>query len=148
MRIFALLLVALTACGSSHEASASGDIPSGPGGALARAIAQVDELKDAQDAIDRVHDWLMLRVAGTESDSAKRVSAFAAVRLAVAQARVPWTDAQARERFGDALGAVARYASVGAAVPALRLRLSVAPDSATRNQIKDELLAFIRGHAA
>ena len=61
-----------------------------------------------------------------------------------ARARIRWTEAQSRERGQDALGAAARYAALGATVTALRLRLSVAPDSATRNTIRDELLAFIR----
>ena len=70
---------------------------------------------------------------------------FANVTLAVAKPRIAWTEAQARERFSDALGAAHRYAS------ARRNRdrrcvfgLSVAPDSASRDDVKTELLAFIR----
>lgn len=100
----------------------------------------------ARDAFPLVRDWLALRAAGSQSDSAKRANAFALVTSAAAKPRIPWTDALARERFRDALGAAARYASVGATVPALRLRLSVAPDTGTRDAIKRELLAFIRGH--
>lgn len=101
----------------------------------------------AADALRPVRDWLLLREAGSEQDSAARSRAFARVSLAAARPRIPWTDAQARERFADELGAAARYAALGAAVPALRLRLSVAPDSATRKVIKVELLGFIRSHA-
>jgi soluble lytic murein transglycosylase len=100
----------------------------------------------AGDALHSVRDWMLLRAAGSETDSTKRARTLAGVALAVAKARVVWTDAQARERFADALGAAARYASVGAAVPAFRLRLSVAPDSGTRDAIKGEVLAFIRTH--
>jgi soluble lytic murein transglycosylase len=93
-----------------------------------------------------IHDWLQLRVAGTERDSAKRAAAYATVTLPVARPRIAWTEAQTRERLADALGASARYAALGATVISLRLRLSVAPDSATRDVVKSELLAFIRTH--
>ena len=98
------------------------------------------------DGLRTVRDWLALRAAGVQRDSAVRARSFALVRTPVARARIAWTDAQARERAQDALGAAARYASLGATVPSLRLRLSVAPDSATRQTIKSELLTFIRAH--
>jgi len=100
----------------------------------------------AASAFPSIRDWLLLRAAGSESDSARRAGDFAAVSMAVARARVPWTDAQARERFADALGAATRYASLGATVMSLRLRLSVAPDSALRSTIERELVTFIHGH--
>jgi hypothetical protein len=98
----------------------------------------------AGETLHSVRDWLLLRAAGTQRDSADRAKSYAGIRSAIARARVPWTEAQSRERAQDALGAAARYASLGATVTALRLRLSVAADSATRNAIRDELLAFIR----
>jgi soluble lytic murein transglycosylase len=98
----------------------------------------------AGESLRGVRDWLLLRAAGTQRDSADRARSYAGVRSAIAKARIPWTEAQSRERAQDALGAAARYASLGATVTALRLRLSVAPDSATRLPIRDELLAFIR----
>jgi soluble lytic murein transglycosylase len=91
-----------------------------------------------------VGDWLWLRAAGTQRDSADRAKSYANVRSVIAKARVPWTEAQSLERAQDAVGAAARYAALGATVTALRLRLSVAPDSAARDAIRDELLAFIR----
>jgi soluble lytic murein transglycosylase len=94
-----------------------------------------------------IRDWLALRAAGVQSDSTKRAALFATVTSTPARARIAWTDAQARERFGDAAGAAARYASLGATVSALRLRLSIAPDSARRDAIKSELLAYIRSHS-
>ncbi|HEY4217289.1 MAG TPA: transglycosylase SLT domain-containing protein [Gemmatimonadaceae bacterium] len=94
-----------------------------------------------------IRDWLNLRAAGAESDSTKRAALFAAIRSPTARARIDWTDAQARERFSDAAGAAARYAKLGATVSALRLRLSLAPDSARRDAIKAELLTFIRTHS-
>lgn len=101
----------------------------------------------AGETLRSVRDWLVLRAAGTQPDSTARARSFALVKSPVARARIPWTDAQARERSQDALGAAARYASLGSVVPSLRLRLSVAPDSATRLTIKNELLSFIRTHA-
>ncbi len=100
----------------------------------------------AAQALRPVRDWLALRAAGVQGDSSIRATTMALVTLPVAKARVPWTDALARERHQDALGAAARYASLGAIVPSLRLRLSVAADSATRDAIRRELLAFIRTH--
>ena len=120
---------------------------------LARALERNNKFDSAAAAYSRaadafrpVRDWLTLRAAGNESDSAKRAALFSTVALPTARQRVAWTDAQTRERFGDALGAADRYAAVGATVTALRLRLSVAPDSASRNALKAELLAFIRAH--
>jgi soluble lytic murein transglycosylase len=100
----------------------------------------------AADQLRSVRDWLLLRSAGNESDSAKRSAAYARVTLAPSRARVAWTEAQARERFRDALGAAARFAKLGAVAQSFRLRLSVAPDSGTRDSIKAEALAYIREH--
>jgi len=100
----------------------------------------------AADKLHAVRDWLLLRAAGNESDSTKRAAAYARVTLATSRTRVPWTEAQARERFRDALGAAARFAKLGAIAQSFRLRLSVAPDSQTRDTIKAEALAYIREH--
>lgn len=100
----------------------------------------------AGDALRSVRDWIQLRVAGTERDSATRAKIFAGITLPVAKPRIAWTEAETRERLGDALGAAERYAALGASVIALRLRLSVAPDTATRDVVKNDLLAFIRSH--
>ncbi len=94
-----------------------------------------------------IRDWLTLRAAGVESDTLRRTALLAGVTRAPAKARVGWTDAQARERFGDASGAAQRYAALGATVSSLRLRLSVASDSASRDAIKAALLTYIRGHS-
>ncbi|HEY4304758.1 MAG TPA: transglycosylase SLT domain-containing protein [Gemmatimonadaceae bacterium] len=98
----------------------------------------------AAESLRPVRDWLLLRAAGTQRDSADRVKTYAGVRSAVARARIPWTEAQSLERTPDVVGAAAKYAALGATVASLRLRLSAASDSATRNTIRNELLAFIR----
>jgi soluble lytic murein transglycosylase len=101
---------------------------------------------DAAVVLRPIGDWLRLRIAGNQGDSAKRAATFATVTLSVARPRIAWTEAQTRERYADALGAATRYAALGATVIALRLRLSVAPDTDTRDVVKGELLAFIRAH--
>lgn len=101
----------------------------------------------AEKLLPSVRDWLALRAAGSEVDSAKRAHIFARVSSAPAKARIGWTEAETRERFADALGAAAKYAALGAQVTAYRLRLSVAPDSGARQTIKSELMKFIRAHS-
>ena len=121
---------------------------------LARALERTNQFDSAAATYLRaagdlrtVRDWLALRAAGNEQDSAKRAAAFADVKLATARPRIAWTEAQARERFADPAGAAARYAALGATVSALRLRLTVATDSAARDSIKAALLAFVRSHS-
>jgi len=118
---------------------------------LARALERTNQFGPAADAygaavstFPSIRDWLQLRVAGNETDSAKRAPLFAGVKIPAAKQRIAWTDAQARERFGDPLGAAARYAAAGAAVAALRLRLAASTDDATRAAVKNELLGVIR----
>src|SRR5262245_45718383 len=91
-----------------------------------------------------VRDWLNLRAAGSQRDPAQRDKTLSSVSLASAKPRVVWTDAQARERFGDKLGAAAQYASLGSVVPALRLRLAATTDPATKEQIKGQLITIVR----
>lgn len=95
--------------------------------------------------LPEIVDWLALRAAGAERDADGRARVYAGIRSTVAKARVPWTEAQARERFGDLAGAAERYSALGARVPALRLRLTLAPDSADRLRAKDSLIAVLRG---
>src|SRR5262245_20928540 len=91
-----------------------------------------------------VRDWLSLRAAGSQRDSMQRNKTLSSVSLASAKPRVGWTDAQARERFGDNLGAAARYASLGSVVPALRLRLAATTDPATKEELKEKLISIVR----
>jgi soluble lytic murein transglycosylase len=121
---------------------------------LARALERNNQFDSAAATylragsdLPEVRDWLALRAAGNTQDSTQRSAAFSNVRSAVARPRIVWTEAQARERFADPLGAATRYAALGAAVPALRLRLSVATDGAERDSIRTALLAFIRSHS-
>ena len=101
----------------------------------------------AADALPRIEDWLELRAAGNERDAAARAKQLERVALATAKPRVAWTEAQARERFGDLLGAATQYATLGEPMQALRLRLTAATDDASRATITAELVSFIRAHS-
>lgn len=121
---------------------------------LARALERNGQFDSAAATYDRaarawpaIADWLVLRAAGSERDSVARGRRFARVSLAVARPRVGWTDAQARERFGDLAGAAARYAALGDQVSALRLRLAAsASDSTAKSTAVSQILAFVRAH--
>ncbi|HSQ31734.1 MAG TPA: hypothetical protein VLN49_17875, partial [Gemmatimonadaceae bacterium] len=121
---------------------------------LARALERNQQFDSATatyaraaDALPRIEDWLELRAAGNERDSAARAKRLERVALATAKPRVAWTEAQARERFGDLLGAATQYATLGEPVQALRLRLGAAADDASRTAITAELVSFIRAHS-
>jgi soluble lytic murein transglycosylase len=122
---------------------------------LARALDRGDKpdsaaavYAGASHHLPEIADWLALRAAGAEREADARMHAYAGVRSAVAKARVPWTEAQARERFGDLAGAAERFAALGARVATLRLRLAMASDSADRLRVKDSLIAFLRRQPA
>jgi hypothetical protein len=118
---------------------------------LARAL---DRSNDADSAaatyraaarnLAAVSDWLLLRAAGSEQDADARAKDFGAVTLAAAKARVPWTEAQARERFGDIPGAIERYGALGARLTVLRLRFAAAGGDDARAAMKDSIIAFLR----
>ncbi|HEY8106689.1 MAG TPA: hypothetical protein VIE46_11335, partial [Gemmatimonadales bacterium] len=55
--------------------------------------------------VPTVQDWLRLRAAVLTGDSLGRATLYAATRLPAAMARVPATEAAARERAGDLIGA-------------------------------------------
>jgi soluble lytic murein transglycosylase len=94
---------------------------------LARAFDQADTRDSAAawyagaaSSLPAAADWLRLRAAGAVGDSARRAALLRSVASAPARARVPWTDAQARERFRDFAGAARAYRALGAELSALR----------------------------
>lgn len=102
----------------------------------------------AADLVPSIADWLRLRAAGVTADSTRRAGFFASVASPVARARIPWTDATARERSGDPAGAARDYAALGALPTAFRLRLLAASaDSAARAAVRTELVSFVRSRA-
>ena len=119
---------------------------------LARALDQAN-LGDSAAAVYRraaarfpsIADWLLLRAAALTADSAIRAGLYHAVALPAAMTRIRWTEAEARERAGDLAGAARAYESVGATLPALRLRLEAAPrpHSAEATALKRQLLGLL-----
>jgi soluble lytic murein transglycosylase len=117
---------------------------------LARALDRANQgdsaartYRAAARNLPLVGEWLVLRAAGAERDADARAEDFERVRIPAAKARVAWTEAQARERFGDIPGAIERYSALGARLTALRLRMAAAGDDG-RAAIKDSLVAFLR----
>ena len=111
---------------------------------------QFDSARAAYDAaatlLPTIADWLRLRAAGVTSDSASRAREYAGVLVPVARGRIPWTEAQARERLGDAASAARLYDSLGAHVDALRsavAALALAGDSAARGALRARIVGFI-----
>ena len=117
---------------------------------LARAYDRMHLLDSAATAYNRaaarlplVADWLLLRGAGVLADSAARAALYRNVTLPAATARIPWTEALARERTGDEPGAARAYESLGVALAAARLRLAGSPDSAARAEVRRALLGLL-----
>ena len=92
-----------------------------------------------------VSDWLRLRAASVSADNAQRAAHFASLELSAAKARVPWVDAQARERTGDIPGATLAYTTLGARTAALRLAIA-SGDSVAKDTARRELLTIIAAH--
>jgi soluble lytic murein transglycosylase-like protein len=97
-----------------------------------------------------IADWLQLRAAGVTADSVSRVRDYARVSNPAARARIPWTEAQARERLGDPAGAARLYDSLGASVDAFRNQatvLALAADSASRRALCGRIVAYVNAHS-
>ena len=98
--------------------------------------------------LPRVRDWLRLRAAGLIADSAKRAGLFKQLTDNAAKARVPFTDAQARERSGDLTGAARVYASAGAHGAAFRALALDTRDSAAKQTLAARIVAYLTGNPA
>ncbi len=97
-----------------------------------------------------IADWLLLRAAGVTSDSASRARDYASISIPAARGRIPWTEAQARERMGDPAGAARLYDSLGAPVDAFRndaTALALAADSASRRALCGRIVAYTVAHS-
>lgn len=120
---------------------------------LARALDRMDSLDRAASEytgsaalLPEVADWLRLRAAGVTQDSSARASHYAAIQTPAAKPRIPWVEAQARERMRDFAGAASAYAGLGARVTSLRLRLTAARqtgDTAARDTVRRELFEIV-----
>ena len=118
---------------------------------LARASERAGEFREAASAYARgaellpaAHDWLVLRAAALEPEGARRERRVATLRTAVAKARVPWVEAQARALHGDVDGAVRAYFALGEHAAALRVRLERGVDDSARDSVRGALLALVR----
>src|SRR3954470_12156924 len=84
-RLLCFFLLGLAACGSSHEADAAGDVSTGRSEALPRSIAETDDLKSVEAALNAGHPWRatqlvapILRVPQTRTHAALLLAARAA----------------------------------------------------------------------
>ncbi|HEU5217502.1 MAG TPA: transglycosylase SLT domain-containing protein [Gemmatimonadales bacterium] len=121
---------------------------------LARAFDRANQLDSAARTyakaaarLPAIGDWLRLRAAGVVADSSDRAALFREISLPAAVSRIRWTEALARERTGDRLGAATVYESLGATLDAIRLRLAAAPDSDRAGRRK-ALLGVITGRSS
>jgi soluble lytic murein transglycosylase len=117
---------------------------------LARAYDRANVLDSAAASyanaaarLPTVADWLRLRAAGTVADNGARSSMLARVATPAARARIPWTDAQARERTGDFAGAARLYRSVSAEPAALRVESLAARDDASRSALAQRIVSYL-----
>jgi soluble lytic murein transglycosylase len=122
---------------------------------LGRALDRLGEPDSAAAAYSRaaalvpvVGDWLRLRAAAVTADSLGRATLYSSLRLAAAKGRVPATEAAARQRFGDLIGAATFYLRLGSPATALRLRLAASSDTVARAELRHELVEFIGTPAA
>jgi soluble lytic murein transglycosylase len=122
---------------------------------LARALDRANVLDSTAAAyasaarqVPEIADWLRLRAAGAMADSGDRAEQFEDVTNPVARDRVPWTDAQARERTGDLAGAARVYRSVGAIGSAFRVEALAAKDSAARLAVARRIVGYLGGRTS
>ena len=122
---------------------------------LARALDRANVLDSTAAAysgaaaqVPEIADWLRLRAAGAMADSGARAGQFEDIANPVARERVPWTDAQARERTGDFAGASRVYRSVGAIGSAFRVEALAAQDSASRLAVARRIVQYLGGRTS
>ncbi len=96
---------------------------------LARSYDRLDQLdsaaalyRQAAGLLPDIADWLWLRAAGVTADSMARLALYQRVADPAAMARIPWTEALARDRINDYAGAASRYDRLGAWAAAIRVR--------------------------
>ena len=122
---------------------------------VARAYDRLDQLDSAAAAYRRaaillpdLTDWISLRAAGVTRDSAQRVALYAVVAVPAAVARIPSTEALARDRSNDLEGAATRYDKLGAHVSAIRVRWRGAATDTARRALAGQLAEVIHSATA
>ena len=144
-------------CGVSPLGAQSADTAAAALVLSARAYDRSNQFDSARGgyeaaalALPAIADWLRLRAAGVTPDSASRARDYAGVSILAARGRIPWTEAQARERLGDPAGAARLYDSLGAPVDAFRNEatvLALAADSASRRALCGRIVAYVVAHS-
>ncbi|MGH7678842.1 MAG: hypothetical protein ACRENU_10275, partial [Gemmatimonadaceae bacterium] len=121
---------------------------------LARALDRLDAVdsaatmyRRAADALPMIREWLFLRAAGTTRDPKVRQRLYSGVRDTVSRLRIPYTEAQALERFRMDVAAAAAYEALGDIPSSYRLRLSSGYDAAQRSGLRVGLLGYIQREA-
>ena len=102
---------------------------------------------EAAERVPEIADWLYLRAAGVTPDSAARHELYDRITTDVARDRVRISEALARERTGDIVGAIAAYELADAPNSAFRLRLARATDDAARAAVRTGLLGLVRSNS-
>ncbi|HSR15282.1 MAG TPA: tetratricopeptide repeat protein, partial [Gemmatimonadales bacterium] len=117
---------------------------------LARAFDRAGTLDSASASYQRaagllpeVADWLGLRAAGVEADSAIRASLLASVTLPPAARRIRWTEALALERTGNPAAAARLYDQLGATLASIRLRLLATSGDSARRLVRRDLAELL-----
>ena len=103
--------------------------------------------QQAAERLPLIGDWLRIRAASVTGDSMARAQLFGTIVNQLALARIPWSEAAANQRAGDLARAAAKYDTLGARLTALRLRLSMSPDSGSRAAARADLLALANGRS-
>jgi soluble lytic murein transglycosylase len=101
---------------------------------------------EAAARVPEIADWLYLRAAGVTPDSGAREDLYDKITTDVARDRIRMSEALARERTGDIVGAIAAYDRAGAPISAFRLRLARASTESARAAVRGGLLALIRSN--
>lgn len=87
-----------------------------------------------------IADWLLRRAASVTRSSTERARLYERISLPVVRNRLPLTEAQTRESFGDLAGAAFRYDSLGLYADAARLRLRIATTPKARANVRRTLI--------
>lgn len=115
---------------------------------LARALDRLDQrdsaaaaYRDAAALLPTAAEWLQLRAAGVTAAASARQALYRGVTSGAGAPRIPWTEAQALERFGEAMAAADAYQRLGSTATALRLRWTTTRTDADRSEVRTALLA-------
>jgi soluble lytic murein transglycosylase len=93
--------------------------------------------------LPEIADWLALRAAGATPGALDRQRYLGRVSAPVAKERIRPTDAQARERWKDYVGAAKVYSELGEPAQALRVSLLATAESNAREKIRRDAFSLL-----